>query len=219
MKGFIKKTAPLLAALALVLCSSVTALADGTVTYDGNAGGFIFEKGSEYSPTDLFDGFKDVMPGDTLTQKITVKNDAANKVKVKIYIRSLGAKQDSGRFLSQLELSVAKAQDNEAAYMFDATAEKTDSLTDWVLLGTLYSGGEVNLDVGLKVPVTMDNEFQKAVGSLDWQFKVEELPVDADDPKPPKTGESDGVIIWITGGFISLSALILLSVFKKKVLF
>ena len=87
--------------------------ADGKVTYSGNAGKFVFEPGSDYSLTDLFPNFKDVMPGDTLTQKITVKNNADNKVKVKIYMRSLGAHEDSVEFLSQLGLKVQKSTDDK----------------------------------------------------------------------------------------------------------
>ena len=149
-----KKVITLLVVLILSFSSVLPVYAtDGKVSYDGNAREFIFEPGSEYSPTDLFPNFKGVMPGDTLTQKITVKNDVSNNVKVKIYIRSLGAHENSAEFLSQLSLKVQKSEDNEMAYMFDAVANETAQLTDWVCLGTLYSGGEVNLDVILDVPL------------------------------------------------------------------
>ena len=190
--------------------------AEGKVTYDGNAKEFIFEPGSDYSPTDLFHDFKGVMPGDTLTQKITVKNDASNNVKVKIYIRSLGAHEDSKDFLSQLGLKVQKSEDNEMAYMFDAAADETAQLTDWVCLGTLYSGGEVNLDVILDVPVELDNNYQNKVGYLDWEFMVEEFPVEEDDPKHPQTGDTSDIELYLTIMICSLVLIIILSVWRKK---
>ena len=190
--------------------------AAGKVTYSGNAGKFVFEPGSDYSLTDLFPNFKDVMPGDTLTQKITVKNDADNKVKVKIYMRSLGAHEDSVEFLSQLGLKVQKSADNEMAYMFDATADKTAQLTDWVCLGTLYSGGEVNLDVTLSVPVELDNMFQDKIGYLDWEFMIEEFPIEPDDPKPPQTGDNSNLGLWFTLMLCSGAMLIILLVWRKK---
>ncbi len=190
--------------------------ADGKVTYSGNAGSFIFEPGSDHSLTDLFPNFKGVMPGDTLTQKITVKNDADNKVKVEIYMRSLGAQEDSQRFLSQLDLTVAKSKDNKMAYMFDAAANETAQLTDWVLLGTLYSGGEVNLDVMLNVPVEMDNEFQNQIGYLDWEFKIVELPVEDTDPTPPDTGDSGNITLWIIVICCILFMILIILIRRKK---
>ncbi len=190
--------------------------AGSNVTYDDNAKQFIFAPGSVYSPTDLFENFKGVMPGDSLTQQITVKNNAKNNVKVKIYMRSLGAHVDSVDFLSQLSLKVKKSEQNDMAYMFDATAEKSAQLTDWVCLGTLYSGGVVNLDVVLDVPVTLDNQYKNIVGYLDWEFKIEEFPVEPTDPKPPQTGNID-LYIWcgvMAVSFISL--VILMIVYKKK---
>ena len=190
--------------------------ADGKVTYSGNAGSFVFEPGSERSLTDLFPNFKGVMPGDTLTQKITVKNDADHKVKVKIYMRSLGAHEDSKEFLSQLGLKVKKSSDNEMAYMFDAAANETAQLTDWVCLGTLYSGGEVNLDVTLSVPVELPNKFQNEIGYLDWEFMIEEFPIEDSDPEAPKTGDDSKLGLWFTLGICSLFILIILFIWRKK---
>lgn len=202
----------------IVALSSVLPVhaADGKVTYSGNAGNFVFEPGSEHSLTDLFPNFKGVMPGDTLTQKITVKNDADNKVKVKIYIRSLGAHEDSKEFLSQLGLKVKKSSDNNMAYMFDAAANETAQLTDWVCLGTLYSGGEVNLDVTLNVPVELPNEYQNKIGYLDWEFMIEEFPVEPDDPKPPQTGDNSNMGLWLALMLCSGAMLIILLFWRKK---
>ncbi len=188
--------------------------ADENVFYDGT--GFVFEPGSDHSLTDLFTEFKDVMPGDVLTQKITVRNDEKNDVKVKIYLRSLGAHDDSVDFLSQLHLNVSLSDDNNMGYMFDANADETDGLSDWVLLGTLYSGGTVNLDVSLIVPVELGPEYMNSIGYLDWEFMVEEYPVESGDPLPPLTSDSSNLLLY--GGLMGVSALVivLLFVLKKK---
>ena len=200
----------------LLSCVMPVMAADGNVTYSGDAGKCIFAPGSEYSPTDLFPNFKDVMPGDSLTQQITVKNDASNKVKVKIYIRSLGAHEESEEFLSQLHLRVEKSEDNTMAYMFDAAASETAQLTDWVCLGTLYSGGEVNLNVILDVPVELGNDYQDAIGYLDWEFMIEEYEIEPTDPEPPKTGDESQVFLWAGLMVTSLIMLILLLFIPKR---
>ena len=204
--------------ISIILSGSMVLTAtasNGTVIYDGNAREFIFEPGSEYSPIDLFSEFKSVMPGDSLKQKVTVRNEASEKVKVKIYLRALGASDSSAEFLSQLGLRVAKSNDNNMAYMFDATADKTEQLTDWVCLGTLYSGGEVNLDVILDVPVSLDNKYSNQIGYLDWQFMVEEFPIDEDDPKPPQTGDTESIVLWSICAAIAV-VLILILLYKRK---
>ena len=207
----------LVLSLVLLLGLTTTALAaDGNVSYSGNAGKFVFEPGTDYSVTDLFPDLKDVMPGDTITQKITVKNDANDKVKVKLYIRSLGAQEGSAEFLSQLGLKVQKSEENEMGYMFDAAASETAQLTDWVYLGILYSGGEVNLDVSLTVPVELDNQFQNQIGYLDWEFRIEEFPAEPDDPQPPQTGDTTPVGLWIGAMAVSAFIIIILLFFKKK---
>ena len=214
--------------LCMLFASMPVYAAEGKVTYQGKADQFIFEPGSEYSPTDLFPELKDVMPGDILTQKITVKNEASKKVKVKFYIRSLGAHEDSEEFLSQLGLKVKKSEENEMAYMFDAAADETAQLTDWVYLGTLYSGGTVDLDVILEVPVSLGNEHQSQIGYLDWEFMIKEYPIETTDPEPPapqapvvqplipKTGDQSNVGLWLALMAGSLIILVVLLRRRKK---
>ena len=212
-----KKCFALFCAIAVLLgCMLTVFAAEGNVTYSGDAGKFIFTPGGDDSLTDLFPNFKDVMPGDTLTQPITIKNDASNKVKIKVYMRASGAHEESAEFLSQLHLRVKKSEDNTMAYMFDAQANEKAQLFEWVCLGTLYSGGEINLDVSLDVPVELDNRFQNQVGYLDWEFMIEELEIEPTDPEPPKTGDDSNALLWFGLMFGSAAALFLLILLKKK---
>ena len=216
MKKLSFKLVALLVLVAVAISMVVPVFAAGKVTYDGNSQKFIFAPGSDLSPTDLFSDFKNVMPGDSITQKITVKNDSSNEVKVKIYMRSLGAHEDSVNFLSKLHLTVGKSGVNTMPYMFDAAADQTDGLTDWVLLGTLYSGGEVNLDVTLTLPIELGNEYQDAIGYIDWEFKVEEYPVDPGDPTPPPTGDDSQIYVYAAIACIGVCVVIFFVATKRR---
>lgn len=202
----------LLLVLLLMINLSISAFADGSVSYDGNAKKFIFAPGTSHSPTNLFDSFQNMMPGDVCTEQILIKNDKSNNVKIKVYIRSLGAQEDTDTFLSQLNLTV---QQNEDSILFDAPADQTAQLKDWVYLGTVFSGGEIILDVTLEVPITMGNEFQNNTGYIDWEFKIEELSVESTDPQPPQTGDTFNLYVnMLIISFVGLT--VLLVICKQK---
>ena len=195
-------------ALALILSvsTSVAAFAESTVSYgDDNAQKFVF------APNDLFENFKNVMPGDSITQKITIRNRRLNDVKIKIYIRSLGANEGSEEFLSQLKLKVEQADDE--SIMFDAPADQTAQLTDWTYIGTVYSGGKIDLNLTLEVPIELDNDFQDAIGSINWQFRVEEFPV---DPEDPVTGDESTIFLFALLCLLSVAVFVVLIVVRKK---
>lgn len=208
-----RKLTAFLLALLLVLCGAVTASAeDGNVTYSGDSGKFIFEPGTNYSPTDLFPDLKDVMPGDVLTQRIVIRNAASRRVDIRINMRSLGAHPDSVDFLSQMRMTVTQLTDTE---LFNAPADQSAQLTDWVCLGTVASGGTVELEVKLEVPVTMTNEHRNLVGYLDWQFMVEEFPAGT----LPQTGDDMNFPLYIGlmgGALVAIVVVVILMVRRKK---
>jgi hypothetical protein len=210
-----KKFFVILLTLAMACGVVLPAYAAGQVTFDGDSQTFIYAPGSEYSPSDLFPNFKNVMPGDKLTETLRFYNAESNKVKVNVYIRSLGARAGSEEFLSQLHMTVSHSAQNTMSYMFDAAADATDGLTDWVFLGTLYSGGDVNLDLTLEVPITMGDEFQDAVGYIDWQFKVEAFPVDPNDPNAPQTGD-DSLVLWCSAGAVAMTLILIPIVSRRR---
>lgn len=209
MKRFIT----FLCVLGILLSMAVTVSAAGSVAYVGGAEKFIFAPGSEHSPTDLFEELKNVMPGDSISQQVQINNKVSNGVKIKLYMRSLGAQEGTDEFLSQMKLTVKQMGDS---VMFAAPANETAQLTDWVYLGTIYSGGEITLDVTLDVPVTMGNEFQNQIGYIDWEFKIEELPIEPDDPRPPQTGDTSNIYVYAGMMLLSLLAMIIFLLAGKE---
>lgn len=194
----------------------------GTVTYNGNSEKFIFAPGSNYSPTDLFTEYKNVMPGATIPQEVLIKNDVSNNIKIKLYMRALGptpgteeyvSEEANEEFLSKLHLDVAV---RDGAELFSAPANETAGLTDWVCLGTFYSGAEVTLDVLLTVPASLGNEYKSAIGFLDWQFRVEELPIEPTDPSLPETGDDNLIAVWGVTACVCVAVVLFIIIPMRK---
>lgn len=179
----------LLLALILVAGLGISAFAaDTSVTYEGEADQFVFRVGSKAAnSTDLFDGFKDVLPGDELTQIITMKNNATDSDYIKLYLRAQPLEEDENSaavldFLSQLSMKVYSGSD----LIFDDTADQADGLAENVFLGELRSGEKVVLTVELSVPIELENEYAGLAGTVSWVFTAEAYD---DEPEPTPTPE------------------------------
>lgn len=219
MKKFMKICA-LLLVVVLAISNGISVCAAGTVFYNEDAEEIIFEPGTNESPTNLFGGFQNVMPGDVLTDQISIRHNVEKDEQVVVFLRSKGAQEGSEAFLSQLKLTVERVG---RGVVFDAPADETAGLRDWVRLGTVPSGEEVTLELTLEVPITLGDEFQKAAGYIDWEFRVDVIPVEEDDipqspesvvPTIPPTGDSSPIGIYI--GLIILCGLILIVIRKRK---
>lgn len=206
----LKCAAVLLSVLALLLSLGNSALA--TVLYDGGIRDFVFDPGTGEALTDMFPGFQDLMPGDTVTQQLVIRSEAGKKVKLRVWVRAVPPDEESRKLLDQLQLRVVGPKDN---VLFEAPAGETAQLTEWVKLGTLRSGGEVTLTAILAVPLQLSNELQDAAGYIKWEFKAEELPVGSGS----QTGDDAPVLILVLlglAGLLGIAILIFISRREKK---
>ena len=76
------------------------------------------------------------------------------------------------------------------------------------------SGGVVNLDVILDVPVELDNQYQSQIGYIGWEFKIEEMPIEPTDPEAPETGDRMKPGLWCAAAVGSAAALLV--IFRRR---
>lgn len=192
--------------IAMLLCSSALA---SSVTYVSQKELFDFKPGSEYQATDLFENFKGVLPGDVLTEEITVSN--SSKKQVRIYLQckyDAYVETDAKDFLDQLQLTVESSDKT----IFEAAAGEKAQLSKAVLLGTFKQKGEAELKVTLKVPIELGNEYMNQIGVVPWTFIVEEIPED----DTPDTGDWFQTGMWAGIAAVIAAAIFLLLIVQKK---
>ena len=172
--------------LLMVMSLASTAFAASpSITFNGFSKGFDFQPGSEYTQTDLFGSFKNVMPGDTVTETITFTNSAADCDFVNLYMRAEAHDETANplspkvaeketvatmtEFLSKLSMKVW----NGTELIYDASPDELDGLKTNKFLGTFRTGETATLKVELSVPIELGNEYANRVGEVDWIFHVE----------------------------------------------
>ncbi len=229
--------------LSLILATPVNAL-NSAIYFEGGAENFVYYPGSDWSETDMFDGLKNAMPGDTATEEIKVRNTAPEYDYVKIYLRAephdpianplldetaatetVSTMRD---FLAQLSIKVY----NGTELINDSSADQLSGLADNILLGQFANGEGTTLKIELAIPVTLGNGYTHRAGEIDWIFTAEgyvddeivEPPVNPDGPKPlpddvPRTLD---MIMMYVAEFLACMILLILSIatirsaFKKE---
>lgn len=186
MKNVFKRISALTMALLLMLSLGAAAFAaPSTITFEGYEDGFEFLPGSEYTTTDLFQSFKNVMPGDVLYENITFTNTATDCDFVMLWMKAVPHDETENPlsekvaeeetvatmtdFLSQLSMKIW----NGTQLIYSASPDETDGLTDYVLLGNVRRGETLDLKVELSVPIELGNEYANRVGEVDWVFYLE----------------------------------------------
>jgi len=186
MKKSCKAVFSLVLMLLIVMSLSSTAFAASpSITFKGFTSGFDFQPGSEYTETDLFNSFKNVMPGDTVTETITFTNSASDCDFVNLYMRAEAHDETANplspkvadketiaamtEFLSKLSMKVW----NGTELIYDAAPNELGGLGSNKFLGTFRSGETATLKVELSVPNDLDNKFADRIGEVDWIFHVE----------------------------------------------
>ena len=196
----------LLILLVLLLALGSTAFAASSVRYEGGAEAFVFLPGSAHSDNDLFEKFKGVMPGDVITQRITLRNTTGKQVR--IYLRADAVDEKHRAFLSQLNLQISCGDEE----IFDAAVSETAQLTENTLLGTFKASGSTELTVTLTVPLDLGNEYMATMGVVPWTFLAEEVPED----DTPHTGDSFELGAWLLAAGMILAAILVVLLQMKR---
>lgn len=203
-----------MAALVLVLILAVgSAAAAAYVEFDWQSSkgrhGFAFTPVS----TDLFENFKNLMPGDVVSQEITVKNTWHNPVRIWLAADPEVAEEYQD-FLSQLNLTVTV---QKGKTIFEAAASEQDGLAPTekspygVLLGTFSKKGSVKLTATLEVPIELSNDYMGQYGEIPWLFTAEEVVIDS-----PDTGDDFTMWVWIAVAGVLVISLLWLLLGRKK---
>ena len=182
--------------------------------------------------TDLFDeGFKNIMPGNTIVGYVTVKGDFASfhEDTLKVWMKAVPHNADGNKpkaanvgdvtqmndFLHQLNLKVYNENVSKTKPIFDAEADQLDGLKENVYLGSFRKNGKIVLRVELNWPADRENcnynDYAHRTGEVDWLFTVEAF----DDPAYdiPKTGD---YILRVALPVMAISGAALLLVFFRK---
>ena len=211
MKKTIKTIAILLASVVLLFIAVIPSLAaNSNVTYTGEAEKFIFTPGTGYSPTDLFTNFKNLMPGDRLTETITFVNTASDCDYVKVYLKAVAHDENNNPLTYDEVFEAADGKDQagvegqrdetfvtmadflaqlsmkvyqDETLIFDAPADELDGLSENVFLGKFRRNETATLTVELEVPIELGNEYANRVGEVDWVFTVEAFDEPDDEPE------------------------------------
>ncbi len=192
--------------LALVMGGSAMA---SSVTYVDRNELFDFKPGSVYEVTDLFENFKNVLPGDTYEEIITVQNSSKGRIRIWMQCKyDSYTRTEAKDFLNQLKLTVVSGNTE----IFEAAAGEKAQLTEPKLLGTFRENGKVELKVTLEVPIDLGSEYMGQVGVVPWTFLIEEVPED----DTPDTGDWFEAGIWAGAAVLLMAAIVILLILQKK---
>jgi len=141
-----------------------------TLVASGNQANFTFNR----DDGNLFDNFSGVMPGDTLTQTITVESARGNSGQFRIYLYAAPGEETVPDFLKSMTLKVLSG--GTELNVMDAYKESgvENPYAKGVLLGTFHPGDSKNLTVSLTLPIEMNNSFQNAKSFVDWYLYAEQ---------------------------------------------
>lgn len=225
MNNIIRRISTLLLALVLVLSLSVSAFA-AEVVFEGRSKGFSIGSDNQFAANDLFGNFKGVMPGDTLTETITIKNLARDCDYIKLYIRAVphGSGNGMSGEVDKIEDSVASMQDflsqlsmevkQDSKTIYSGSPDKLGGFQKNVYLGQYRKDQGTTLTISLNVPIELDNDYAQRAGEVDWVFKVECYD---ESGKLIQTGQMNWPIpVLMTLGVLVMAAGVILMTQKRK---
>lgn len=167
---------------------------------------------------------RDVLPDTDFLFTVTLAEPDVDSYKYKIYDADGGVVTEGTLAAADKKVFTVRLKAGQYAVIpgmpvCGYSVVETVSIADYKPGYAVYvsdTGGEIVLDVTLEVPITMGNDFQNQLGYIDWEFKVEELPVEPSDPDLPETGDDFSLYFYLGILVLCVLAVIFLLFAAKK---
>lgn len=190
-----------------------------TVEFNGPSSGFSFD----VNGGDLFANFKNLIPGESRSQVISVTNNWNNQTEIFLkaaYVDQM-ASEDTYELVEKLlrEYVTITVSDNQGELIYtgpiygsyDVEPNGTNSMKYPISLGSFKANESKNLYVSLSVDTAMDNESKDLLGLIQWSFSAagSETPIDPSGDIPGTGDTTPRIFYAVIAGlsFILLTAL------------
>lgn len=156
----------------------------GTVEFVGRNEGFAFDENAG----DLFVNFKNMVPGETVSQLVTVKNSEAEETVISLWNEpDLSAEIPPEQALLTEQLLESYSQltvtDDAGTVLYSGAIWDAGNAIR-VSLGRFAPGETKNLNLSLQIAPEIGNDFRALAASVVWGFEAmgKETPVPTGDP-------------------------------------
>ncbi len=145
---------------------------------------YLLENGRElvHTPDDFFTAFPCILPGDTLTDSVELRNRFSRPMV--LYFAS--STVESGGTLDEVELTITcRMPDGSSKKVYEG---KLNTDLEYRLLGTFNAGQQGTLEFTLHVPEELGNRYALDSGRVKWLFMAEyedEAPRTPNEPDEP----------------------------------
>jgi len=206
------------------------------VTFTGAGDGFAFTPKN----TDLFMNFKQLLPGETRSQTIEVKNTYPGEVE--IFLRAEDISQGVSnpetlalinKLLREYAVIIVTAEDGKVIYKGPVwgepfgTGTNPETMRHDISLGMFKAGESKKLHIQLQLDPNMGNAYQNLSGLIKWVWSASWTEEAVPPAEPlikyisaplPKTGD-DSISIWVWAALMAVSAVafvVLVSLLRRE---
>ncbi len=199
------------------------------VEFQNPTNGFVFTPTDETSYTvsvqDLFYNFKNLLPGETMSQTITVTNSYNQETE--IFLRAEDIEQSLSPEQAELvdrllrEYATIVVTDDGGRVIYNGpiwgnltgTGSNPDTMKNDISLGTFAAGETKNLNVQLQIDPEIGNEYQGLLGLVRWVWSAQGNETTV---QPPQTGDNMNIMLFAVLAAASGSGMILTLIFGRK---
>ena len=143
-----------------------------TVTYEGKADELIAD------PQDFFTNLPELMPGDTFTQTIHLKNQSEERRNLYFFTET----KEGNELLEKISLQIRA--DGELLYYGTLDSPELSGEKNRLLLCALVGNKEGDCTFSVSVPASLKNKFSLQNSSFEWTFQTDDPKISKETPAP-----------------------------------